>query len=110
MKKAEKLPAESLQMVARRFKALSDPTRLRILQTIWDKEWAVQDVVKAVETSQVNVSKHLAILHDAGFVRRRKEGLFTYYRIADKWVLQLCNVVCDNLRSSLESQIRNLSS
>lgn len=110
MKKAEKLPPESLELVARRFKALSDPTRLRILQTIWDKEWTVQDVVKAVETSQVNVSKHLAVLHEAGFVRRRKDGLFTFYRITDKWVLQLCNVVCDNLRTSLADQVRSLSS
>ncbi len=109
MKKHEKLPSESLELVARRFKALSDPTRLRILQTIWDEEWTVQDIVKAVETSQVNVSKHLAVLYEAGFVRRRKEGLYTYYRITDKWVLQLCNVVCDNLRTSLNDQIRALS-
>ena len=110
MAKTEKLSAEALNLVARRFKALSDPTRLKILQTIWDQEWTVHDIVRQVETSQVNVSKHLGILHDAGLVTRRKEGLYSYYRIADPWVLELCNVVCDQVRSSLENQIRTLSS
>ncbi len=108
MKKACKLPPDALEMVARRFKALSEPTRLRILQTIWDGECSVQDIVQQIQTSQVNVSKHLAILYDAGFVSRRKDGLFTFYRVTDKWVLQLCNLICDRVRTSLEDQVRTL--
>jgi DNA-binding transcriptional ArsR family regulator len=51
---------------------------------------------------QANVSKHLQVLYEAGFVDRRKDGLFAYYRIADERVLVLCEVMCDRLRAEAE--------
>ena len=43
------------------------------------------------------MSKHLQLLHGLGFVERRKDGLFVYYRLADDTVFQLCDIVCGRL-------------
>jgi ArsR family transcriptional regulator len=94
---------EALQLVAARFKVLSDPMRLRILQTLEDGETSVSAIAEAVESTQPNVSKHLKILQDAGLVARRQEGNTVYYSIADESVFQLCEVVCSSLQERFEA-------
>ncbi|NTU98142.1 MAG: winged helix-turn-helix transcriptional regulator, partial [Chlorobiaceae bacterium] len=68
-------PDEMLEAVSNRFKLLSEPMRLKILQVLCEKEHTVQEIVKEVKASQANISKHLALMHDNGIVNRRKEGL-----------------------------------
>jgi ArsR family transcriptional regulator len=97
------LSPEALQLVAARFKVLSDPVRLRILQTLEDGEMSVSAITEAVESTQPNVSKHLKILQDAGLVARRQEGNTVYYSIADESVFQLCEVVCSSLQERFEA-------
>lgn len=105
----EKMSEESLDLIAKRFKALSEPMRLKIIQTIWHSEMSVQDIVAKVQTSQVNVSKHLAVLHECGFLKRRKEGLYTFYSIADTSVFTLCDMMCSVVKDKLNDQIRSFS-
>jgi len=62
------------------------------------REASVQELADALGASQQNVSKHLAVLHEAGIVARRKAGTYTYYAIADDGVLALCEEVCGGLR------------
>jgi ArsR family transcriptional regulator len=95
---------EALQLVANRFKTLSEPIRLRILQTLQDGEKSVNELTEAVETSQPNVSKHLKILQDAGIVRRQQQGNTVYYSIADESIFTLCEVVCGSLENRLRNQ------
>lgn len=92
-------------MVARRFRALADPTRLRILDHLrTHEEAAVGEITDALGTSQQNVSKHLAALHAEGFVARRKRGTSSLYRIADPGVHELC----DGVTAGIESQLAEL--
>jgi len=84
--------------VAARFKVLSDPMRLRILQLLEDGEASVTALAEAVQSTQPNVSKHLKILQDAGMLARRQEGNAVFYSIADESVFQLCEVVCSSLQ------------
>jgi DNA-binding transcriptional ArsR family regulator len=104
-KKSERKPALSgvaLEMVAQRFRALADPTRLRILQTLFDGELNVRQIGDCVGTSQANVSRHLAGLMEQGLLSRRREGLYSYYSIADPSIYALCELVCSSLAARFE--------
>ena len=89
---------EALRLVAARFKVLSDPMRLRMLQELEQGERSVTALTEAVESTQPNVSKHLKMLQEAGLVARRQEGNTVYYSIADATVFDLCDVVCGSLQ------------
>ena len=94
---------ENADLIARRFKALADPTRLRILNQLREQEGAsVGELAESLGTSQQNVSKHLAILHEQGFLSRRKLGTSALYRISDPGVLDLCEHVCAGIEAQLE--------
>ena len=62
-------------------KALSDETRLRILNILLERECCVCEVMQALEISQSRASRNLAVLHDAGFLRLRRDGLWSLYSI-----------------------------
>jgi DNA-binding transcriptional ArsR family regulator len=102
------MTTELLTLVAERFKALADPARLRLLNALRSGERTVGDLVEMTELSQANVSKHLAQLHTLGFVRRRKEGLFVYYALADDEIFDLCDMMCSRIESELRGRERLL--
>jgi len=86
-----------LRLVAERFKALAEPSRLQILNALRRGELSVSQILTATGLGQANVSKHLQILHAAGYVERRKEGVSIYYRLSDPDVMQLCELMCGRL-------------
>lgn len=100
------LTPEAMNLVAARFKVLSDPMRLRILNTLQNGEQSVTQVTETVAASQPNVSKHLKTLQDAGLIARRQEGNTVYYRVADETVFQLCDVVCNSIQQHLTAQAK----
>jgi len=63
------------------FKALSDETRLRILNILLERECCVCEVIQALDISQTRASRNLAVLYDAGFLKLRKDGLWSLYSI-----------------------------
>jgi DNA-binding transcriptional ArsR family regulator len=85
-----------LALIARRFKMLGEPYRLRLLQVLEQGEKTVGELVLALDGKQPNVSKHLHMLYDAGLVSRRREGTSIYYGIGDTMVIKLCELVCHN--------------
>jgi DNA-binding transcriptional ArsR family regulator len=92
-------------LIARRFRALSDPTRLRILDYLRNHDEAsVGEITEQLGTSQQNVSKHLSALLAEGFVARRKRGTSSLYRIADPGVHELC----DGVSAGIEAQLAEL--
>jgi len=93
-----------LELVAARFKVLADPARLRLLSALRPGERSVTDLVAETGLSQANTSKHLALLHSLGFVRRRKEGLFTYYALGDKDIFKLCDLMCGRIEAEMEGR------
>ena len=95
------LPEEVAELIARRFRAISEPTRIRLLDLLRDGELSVNELAEQLHASQQNVSKHLALLADSGLLGRRKEGNRVYYRIADESVLALCEQVCGSLQAQL---------
>jgi DNA-binding transcriptional ArsR family regulator len=101
------LETDAADLIAGRFRALADPTRLRILDQLRRREdLSVGELTTALGTSQQNVSKHLGALRAEGFVSRRKQGTSSLYRIADPAVLELCDRLCE----AMESQLAELGS
>jgi ArsR family transcriptional regulator len=97
MRGAAPLAREALELLAQRFRALGDATRLALLQALFEKERTVQELCELTGASQANASKHLALLFEQGLVARRREGRFTRYRIADASLERLCRLVCSSL-------------
>jgi DNA-binding transcriptional ArsR family regulator len=94
-----KLTPELLALIAERFKILSEPARLEILNTLRGAEMTVSELVELTGFGQANVSKHLQLLLASGFVSRRKDGLFAYYSVVDRDVFKLCDIMCGRLAS-----------
>ncbi len=98
------MSAAQLLLVAEQFKVLAEPARLGILQALLRGERAVGELQLATGLGQANLSKHLRHLHAAGFVTRRKDGIFVHYAIADARVFELCDLMCAKLQSQLSAQ------
>ncbi len=96
------LPDEALQQVAAYFQALSEPTRLQILNLLRQQERSVGELAQLCGYSSANVSRHLALLTQHGLVRRESRGNSAYYSIADASVYALCDLVCGNIARQLE--------
>lgn len=95
MKEKHKLLTRpALEIVAARFRALSDASRLQLLQLLFKEERSVQELCELTGMSQANVSKHLSVLAEQGIVERRRQGLFVYYSIGDRSIIELCDIVC----------------
>ena len=97
------LPDEVVDLIARRFRVMADPTRIKLLDRLREGEANVQELTEAVGSTQQNVSKHLGVLADAGIVSRRKDGNFTKYRVIDEGIWQLCEDVCGSVERQLDT-------
>jgi DNA-binding transcriptional ArsR family regulator len=98
------MTSDLLRLVAERFKVLSEPARLEILNALRDGEMTVSELVDATGLGQANLSKHLQLLLAHGFVLRRKDGLFSYYVLADRDVFRLCDLMCGRLASETNAR------
>lgn len=76
-------------VLAKFFRALGDPTRLRLLEFLLVGERSVGECVRHIGLAQGRVSTHLACLADCGYVEVRRESRFSYYRVADSRVVDL---------------------
>lgn len=83
------LDKETLFIVSQTFKALSDPTRIRILHLIAEREYCVNDIAKALSLAQSTVSHQLRFLKNLRLVTFRREGTTIYYAPADHHVMTI---------------------
>jgi ArsR family transcriptional regulator len=91
---------KTIELVAERFRALGEPARLGILQSLRDGERCVSELEADTGLNQANLSRHLQVLTSGGMVRRRKDGLFVYYALADANVLRLCELMCGRVTAA----------
>jgi DNA-binding transcriptional ArsR family regulator len=96
------LPDPLIDLIAYRFRVLSEPMRIKLLDRLRDGTATVHDLQEATGSSQQNVSKHLGVLAQAGLVGRQRDGNFVRYEITDESVFSLCEEVCGGLRRQLE--------
>lgn len=96
---------QTLEKIADVFRALSEPTRLAIIQELKAGPQPVGSLVEALDLSQANVSKQLRILFEAGFLSREKHGTQVRYAISDDMLLPLCELVCKRLNRRVREQL-----
>ena len=90
------IDVEDAEQLARRFKALGDPTRVRLLSFIAahdEREACICDLTEPVGLSQPTVSHHMKQLADAGLVSREQRGKWAYYRIIDDALASLAMAI-----------------
>ena len=98
----EGLPSDALVRVAAYFQVLAEPTRLQILNLLRSHERNVGELAQLCGYSAANISRHLSLLTQHGFVVRETRGNSAYYRIADPSVYDLCDLVCGNIARQYE--------
>lgn len=85
-----KIPSdEDIQIDADRIKALSDPTRLKIMYLLKYGERCVCEIFTCLDKPQPTVSHHLNILKKAGFIKYRKEGVWVYYSLSQPGITEV---------------------
>jgi DNA-binding transcriptional ArsR family regulator len=100
------LPPEALEQVASYFQALSEPTRLQILNLLREGERNVGELAQLTGFTPANVSRHLSLLAERGIVERESRGTSAWYRIADPQIYELCDLVCGSIARSFEQSAR----
>jgi len=90
--------------LAELFKALADPTRVRILICLLEGECCVHELAEAVGPSQSAVSHQLRLLRTMRLVNARREGRHVYYSLADEHVASLVHIGLEHVQETLEEQ------
>jgi DNA-binding transcriptional ArsR family regulator len=98
-----------IEAVARRFRLLGEPARLRLLQLLEAGEHNVNELTEKLQGNQANVSRHLTAMHDEGLLKRRPDGTSVYYSVADPVVFQLCELVCKSTQEQARLQLMALN-
>lgn len=89
---------QALELIAARFRVLSEASRLKLIQALRSGEKSVTQLTKTTGLGQANASRHLATLTQSGILSRRKDGLKVLYAIADPSILKLCDHVCGSVQ------------
>ncbi|MFD1019243.1 ArsR/SmtB family transcription factor [Thalassobacillus hwangdonensis] len=97
---SNELDEETVFLVSQTFKALSDPTRIRILNLLFEKEYPVTEIADRLELRQSTVSHQLRFLKNLRLVKSRREGTSIYYSHDDEHVI---NVLHEMIQHSLHA-------
>jgi len=103
-----KMSPQALAYVAEFFKVLSEVSRLQIVCCLKSGSKNVTQIMEETGLGQANVSKHLKLLAQAGIVSRTQVGVSVYYEIANPFLFELCDLVCNSLLSQIEKQNQQL--
>lgn len=95
----KRLEGAELLDVAKLFRILGEPARLRLLQELMEGERSVNDLTALTGGTQTNVSRHLKALSESGILNKRREGLKVFYSVSDPSVFEICDAVCRKHRS-----------
>jgi len=84
------------------FKALSDETRLRILNLLLERECCVCEVMQVLDISESRASRNLSALYDAGFLKLRRQGLWALYSIDREGLQEHYTYLVEAVKKALE--------
>ncbi|SOC21800.1 DNA-binding transcriptional ArsR family regulator [Ureibacillus xyleni] len=94
------LDEETLFIVSQTFKALGDPTRIRILNLLFNNEYSVNDIADILDLRQSTVSHQLSFLKNLRLVKHRREGTFLYYSHDDEHVMNMLKQTIEHANHS----------
>lgn len=84
------------------FAVLATPVRLKIISAVCHDEKNVSELLEIIDTTQPNMSQHLATLYRSGVLSKRREGTQIYYRLQSERVAMLCRAVCTQISAELD--------
>lgn len=90
------------ESAAELFRLLATPIRLKIISAVCNGECNVSELLARIDTTQPNMSQHLAALYRAGVLGKRRDGTQIFYRLESERVAQLCRAVCVQLASEID--------
>ncbi|MCA0239864.1 MAG: metalloregulator ArsR/SmtB family transcription factor [Proteobacteria bacterium] len=90
------------ESVAELFALLSTPVRLKIIGALCNGEKNVSELLAQIDTTQPNMSQHLATLYRAGVLGKRRDSTQIYYRLQSERVATLCRAVCTQVAIELD--------
>ena len=90
------------EAAAELFSVLATPMRLRILSALCLREKSVNELLVEIDTTQPNLSQHLAVLFRTGVLAKRKEGTQVIYRVQSEKAVALCRSVCTQIAIELD--------
>ena len=90
------------ELAAELFAVLATPMRLRVLSALCEREKSVNELLAEIDTTQPNLSQHLAVLYRTGVLAKRKEGTQVIYRVQSEKAVALCRSVCTQLAIELD--------
>jgi DNA-binding transcriptional ArsR family regulator len=93
---------EVFETAAELFGLLATPIRLKIISAVCQGEKNVSELLAAIDTTQPNMSQHLATLYRSGVLTKRREGTQIYYRLQSERVATLCRAVCTQVAIELD--------
>ncbi len=91
------------ESAAELFAVLATPVRLKIISAVCQQEKNVSELLALIDTTQPNMSQHLATLYRSGVLAKRREGTQIYYRLQSERVAMLCRAVCTQVAIELDS-------
>ena len=93
------------ETAAQLFALLATPMRLKIISALCEQEKNVSELLAEIDTTQPNMSQHLAALHRKGVISRRREGAQIYYQLQSERVASLCRAVCTQLAIEMDIDV-----
>jgi len=90
------------ETVAELFGVLSAPIRLKVISAVCEHERNVSELLRMIDTTQPNLSQHLATLYRCGVLSKRREGTQVYYGLRDEFVATLCRTVCTQVAIEMD--------
>lgn len=90
------------ELAAELFTLLGTPMRLRILNALCEGEQSVTQMLAKIDTTQPNLSQHLAVMYRSGVLAKRKEGTQVIYRVQSEKALTLCRSVCSQIAIEMD--------
>ncbi len=90
------------ELAAELFAVLATPMRLRVLSALCEREKSVNELLAEIDTTQPNLSQHLAVLYRCGVLAKRKEGTQVIYRVQSEKAVTLCRSVCTQIAIALD--------
>ncbi len=90
------------ELAAELFAVLATPMRLRVLSALCEREKSVNELLAEIDTTQPNLSQHLAVLFRTGVLAKRKDGTQVIYRVQSEKAVALCRSVCTQIAIELD--------
>jgi ArsR family transcriptional regulator len=90
------------ELAAELFSVLATPMRLRVLSALCEREKSVNELLLEIDTTQPNLSQHLAVLFRTGVLAKRKVGTQVIYRVQSEKAVALCRSVCTQIAIELD--------